>query len=77
MRHYRKTAFFISKSGIFSGKLHILFLILFRALASELNRMKIKPGKFREMRGTDKLDKVINDFFEGYTIADLLREHEK
>jgi len=28
MRHYRKTAFFISKSGIFSGKLHIL---LFRS----------------------------------------------
>ncbi|MBR6521699.1 MAG: excinuclease ABC subunit UvrA, partial [Oscillospiraceae bacterium] len=43
-----------------SGKSSLVNMILFRALASELNRMKIKPGKFREMRGTDKLDKVIN-----------------
>ena len=25
----------------------------------------------------EKLDKVINDFFEGYTIADLLKDNEK
>jgi Rrf2 family protein len=25
----------------------------------------------------EKLDKLINDFFEGYTIADLLKDHEK
>ncbi len=43
-----------------SGKSSLVNMILFRALGSELNRMKIKPGKFREMKGVDKLDKVIN-----------------
>jgi len=43
-----------------SGKSSLVNMILFRALGSELNRMKIKPGKFREMKGVEKLDKVIN-----------------
>ncbi len=43
-----------------SGKSSLVNMILFRALGSELNRMKIKPGKFREMKGIEKLDKVIN-----------------
>ena len=29
------------------------------------------------LRMWEKLDKLINDFFEGYTIADLLKDNEK
>ncbi|MBR2329210.1 MAG: excinuclease ABC subunit UvrA, partial [Clostridia bacterium] len=43
-----------------SGKSSLVNMILFSALGSELNRMKIKPGKFRELKGVEKLDKVIN-----------------
>ncbi|MDD6189328.1 MAG: excinuclease ABC subunit UvrA [Clostridiales bacterium] len=43
-----------------SGKSSLVNMILFRALGAELNRMKVKPGKFREMKGVDKLDKVIS-----------------
>ncbi len=43
-----------------SGKSSLVNMILFRALGSELNRMKVKPGRFRELRGVDKLDKVIS-----------------
>ena len=43
-----------------SGKSSLVNMILYRALGVRLNRMKLKPGSFREMRGVEMLDKVIN-----------------
>ena len=34
--------------------------ILFKALSSELNRSKLRPGKFDRLEGIQELDKVIN-----------------
>ena len=34
--------------------------ILFRAVANRLHRAKLRPGKHRKVKGTDKIDKIIN-----------------
>ncbi len=43
-----------------SGKSSLVNQIINRALAGQLNRSKVKPGKFRAMRGAEYLDKVID-----------------
>ncbi len=43
-----------------SGKSSLINEILYKRLARELNRALEVPGKHREMKGIDKLDKVIN-----------------
>jgi excinuclease ABC subunit A len=43
-----------------SGKSSLVNMIVFRALAAELNRMKIKPGAHGAIRGIEYLDKIID-----------------
>ena len=43
-----------------SGKSSLVNEILYKTLARDLNRAKVKPGKVRAIEGTEKLDKVIN-----------------
>ena len=43
-----------------SGKSSLVNEILYKRLARDLNRAKIKPGKHDDMKGIDKLDKIIN-----------------
>jgi len=43
-----------------SGKSSLVNEILYKRLARDLNRAKIKPGKHTDMTGMDKLDKIIN-----------------
>ncbi|MBO5136508.1 MAG: excinuclease ABC subunit UvrA [Clostridia bacterium] len=43
-----------------SGKSSFVNEILYKELATKLNRAKIKSGKFREMKGLEYLDKVID-----------------
>ena len=43
-----------------SGKSSLVNEILYKRLARDLNRAKIKPGKHADMKGIDKLDKIIN-----------------
>ncbi len=43
-----------------SGKSSLVNQILYKRLAKELNRAKMKPGAHKEMKGFDKLDKVID-----------------
>ena len=43
-----------------SGKSSLVNEILYKGLAGELNRSRIKPGKHREIRGVEYLDKIIN-----------------
>ena len=43
-----------------SGKSSLVNQVIHRALASQLNRSKVKAGKFRAMKGVQYLDKVIN-----------------
>jgi len=43
-----------------SGKSSLVNEILYKALAGELNRTRIKPGAHREIRGIEYLDKIIN-----------------
>lgn len=43
-----------------SGKSSLVNEILYKRLARELNRAKIKPGDHDNILGTDKLDKIIN-----------------
>ena len=42
-----------------SGKSSLVNEIIYKNLAGKLNRAKVRPGKFKEMLGIDKLDKVI------------------
>ncbi|HHX71081.1 MAG: excinuclease ABC subunit UvrA [Miniphocaeibacter sp.] len=42
-----------------SGKSSLVNEILYKILAKELNRAKLKPGKYKSIKGLDKLDKVI------------------
>jgi len=42
-----------------SGKSSLVNGILYTTLAAELNRVKIKPGKYREIEGKEYLDKII------------------
>ena len=43
-----------------SGKSTLVNEILFRAVANRLHRAKLRPGKHRKVKGTDKIDKIIN-----------------
>lgn len=43
-----------------SGKSSLVNEILYKALARDLNRAKMKPGKYDEILGEEKLDKIIN-----------------
>ena len=43
-----------------SGKSSLVNEILYKGLAGALNRSRVKPGKHREIRGMEHLDKVIN-----------------
>jgi excinuclease ABC subunit A len=43
-----------------SGKSSLVNEIIYKRLARDLNRAKIKPGKHTEMKGTAFLDKIIN-----------------
>jgi len=43
-----------------SGKSSLVNEILYKGLAGELNRVKVKPGKHDEIRGIEYLDKIIN-----------------
>ena len=43
-----------------SGKSSLVNEILYKSLAKHLNRARCIPGKHKEIRGMDKLDKVIN-----------------
>ncbi len=43
-----------------SGKSSLVNQILYKRLARDLNRAKLKPGKHKDIIGIEKLDKVIN-----------------
>ena len=43
-----------------SGKSSLVNEILYKRLARDLNRARCIPGKHREIRGLERLDKVIN-----------------
>ncbi len=43
-----------------SGKSSLVNQILYRALAAKLNRVRCRPGKYREIRGIEYLDKIIS-----------------
>lgn len=43
-----------------SGKSSLVNECLYKALAAELNRVKVHPGKYEEIRGIEYLDKIIN-----------------
>ena len=43
-----------------SGKSSLVNEILYKRLAKELNRAKCKPGKHKEIKGIEQLDKVID-----------------
>ena len=43
-----------------SGKSSLVNEVLYKSLAGELNRSKVKPGKYKEIRGMEYLDKIIN-----------------
>ena len=43
-----------------SGKSSLVNEVIFKTLAAELNRAKTKPGKHREIKGLENLDKIIS-----------------
>ncbi|WP_381413732.1 excinuclease ABC subunit UvrA [Staphylococcus epidermidis] len=43
-----------------SGKSSLVNEILYKALAQKINKSKVKPGNFDEMKGIDQLDKIID-----------------
>ncbi|MDR0272368.1 MAG: excinuclease ABC subunit UvrA, partial [Clostridiales bacterium] len=43
-----------------SGKSSLVNEILYKRLARDLNRARIKPGKHKDLLGTENLDKIIN-----------------
>jgi len=52
---------FVCVTGVSgSGKSSLINEILYKRLARDLNRAKIKPGKHDEIIGQDELDKIIN-----------------
>jgi excinuclease ABC subunit A len=52
---------FTSITGVSgSGKSSLINEILYKASAEKLNRAKMKPGKFKEIKGLEYLDKVID-----------------
>lgn len=52
---------FVCVTGVSgSGKSSLVNEVLYKTLAKDLNRAKIKPGKFDEITGLEHLDKVID-----------------
>ena len=52
---------FVAVTGVSgSGKSTLVNEILHKSLAQKLNRAKTKPGAFRELKGIEHLDKVID-----------------
>lgn len=52
---------FVCVTGVSgSGKSSLVNEVLYKTLARDLNRAKIKPGKFDEISGLENLDKVID-----------------
>lgn len=52
---------FVAVTGVSgSGKSTLVNEILHKALAQKLNRSKVRPGAFREIKGIEHLDKVID-----------------
>ena len=52
---------FVCVTGVSgSGKSSLINEVLYKHLAKELNRAKTTPGRFKEIRGLENLDKVIN-----------------
>ncbi|MDO5037210.1 MAG: excinuclease ABC subunit UvrA [Tissierellia bacterium] len=52
---------FICVTGVSgSGKSSLVNEILHKALAQKINRSKIRPGKFKEIKGLDQVDKVVS-----------------
>ena len=43
-----------------SGKSSLVNEILYKALAQKINKSKVKPGNFYEIKGIDQLDKIID-----------------
>lgn len=43
-----------------SGKSSLVNEILYKALAQKINKSKVKPGNFGEIKGIDQLDKIID-----------------
>lgn len=43
-----------------SGKSTLINEILYKSLASKLNRAKVKPGKHKAIEGLEQLEKVID-----------------
>ena len=43
-----------------SGKSSLVNEILYKALAQKINKSKVKPGNFDEIKGIDQLDKIID-----------------
>jgi len=43
-----------------SGKSSLINQILYKRLVRDLNKAKVKPGKHKDMLGSEKLDKIIN-----------------
>ena len=52
---------FVCVTGVSgSGKSSLINEVLYKRLARDLNRSKVKPGRHEEITGQDELDKVIN-----------------
>lgn len=52
---------FVCVTGVSgSGKSSLVNEVIYKTLARDLNRAKIKPGKYNEITGLENLDKVIN-----------------
>lgn len=52
---------FVCVTGVSgSGKSSLVNEVLYKTLARDLNRAKLKPGKYDEIAGMENLDKVIN-----------------
>ncbi|MDY2986036.1 MAG: excinuclease ABC subunit UvrA [Peptoniphilus sp.] len=52
---------FVAITGVSgSGKSSLINEILFKSLASKVNRSRIKPGKHKEIKGLEHIDKVVD-----------------
>lgn len=52
---------FVCVTGVSgSGKSSLINEILYKSLASEINRARVKPGKFKAIEGIENIDKVID-----------------
>jgi excinuclease ABC subunit A len=52
---------FVCVTGVSgSGKSSLINEILYKSLASEINRSRVKPGKFKTIEGIENIDKIID-----------------